>query len=182
MWFPASLLVLDSLLLPPTAQTGHTETNIFKPQFRVRYTLTEHSWAPSRIQILSLARVWTKREIRALTCFQVVRPARSVWDCHLPYFSREEPVKTSRMPICENPWGLCMPAPVEPHHPDPGPLHWAGTRDTASLSTLVNSTSSHLDPSPLATEVPLTPDTATQHVRAQVSPHGQKRARWSLNL
>ena len=69
-----------------------------------------------------------------------------------------------------------MPAPVEPQHPDPG------TWDRASLSTLVNSTSSHLCPSPLATEVPLIPDTATQHVRAQASPHGQKGARCGLDL
>lgn len=73
-------------------------------------------------------------------------------------------------------------APCEPQHPDPGPGTEGWNSGQSLLSTLVNSTSSHLGPSPLATEVPLTPDTATQHVRAQASPRGQKGARCGLDL
>ena len=40
----SSLLVsTEQFMIAATPQTGHTETNIFKPQFRVLDTLTKHS-------------------------------------------------------------------------------------------------------------------------------------------
>lgn len=67
-----------------------------------------------------------------------------VWDRYLSYFCQEESIQTAQIPICGDPWGPCMPVPVEPCHPHPAPAHWGWSLEQSFPFTSVNSTSLHL--------------------------------------